>query len=73
MPKHVRFSQINNDLFWEMVTSKGEIIRWSGYNDSYWWNKVSKDPTQRRRTDKDGNVWEIDFQTDEASIINANA
>jgi hypothetical protein len=37
-----RFEQLYNDLFWSIYDSESdEMIRWSGYNDAYWWNSVS--------------------------------
>jgi hypothetical protein len=38
---HAIFSQLSNDLFWSFYDKTGGSIRWSGYDDWYWWNKVA--------------------------------
>lgn len=35
-----RFNQISRDLFWEVFDGT-DYIRWSGYDDSFWWNNVA--------------------------------
>ena len=38
-----RFEQIRNDLFWRYWDNEErKTIKWSGYNDSFWWDNVSK-------------------------------
>ena len=38
-----RFEQIRNDLFWTLYDSESDkLIRWQGYDDSYWWQNISK-------------------------------
>lgn len=37
-----RFEQLRQDMFWSIYDRKtDQIIRWSGYNDANWWNKVA--------------------------------
>ena len=38
-----RLNQIGNDLFWNYfdVDGTGQMVVWQGYDDSFWWNKVS--------------------------------
>lgn len=37
-----RFNKIGNDLFWEFFDRASEsYVKWTGYNDDYWWNNVS--------------------------------
>jgi hypothetical protein len=41
------FKQLSNDLFWRIFCpsciEKGDYttIRWTGYDDGYWWKKVA--------------------------------
>jgi len=38
----VRFDKISNDLFWDIFDSdEGKTIRWSGYNDNFWWQNIA--------------------------------
>ena len=50
-----KFSKSNNDLFWEYwcdicmngdfqkwLNCKNPHILWNGYDDQYWWDKISK-------------------------------
>lgn len=36
-----RLSQSRNDLHWSVSTGVDGIIRWVGYDDSFWWDRVS--------------------------------
>ncbi len=37
-----RLNQIGNDLFWNYFDlENGEMVVWQGYDDAFWWNKVS--------------------------------
>lgn len=38
-----RLNKIGNDLFWNYfdIGGTGEMVIWQGYDDSFWWNKVS--------------------------------
>jgi len=74
--QYADFDQLSNDLFWSFYHSEYsedykehhfEKIKWTGYNDSYWWNTVS--PEQTKRTCKCGKVFEIDFRTNEVNQI----
>ena len=35
------FNQLSNDLFWKFYAGEDGFIRWTGYNDAYWWDNVS--------------------------------
>jgi hypothetical protein len=42
MEKKVRFQQLRNDLFWEVWDDETQkTVRWSGYDDGYWWQNVA--------------------------------
>jgi hypothetical protein len=68
---------IGNDLFWSLSTPcqiiDGEVVgmqilKWSGYNDRNWWDNC-EDNARKRREDKLGNVWEIDYHTGDVSLM----
>lgn len=73
-----KVSYIGNDIFWEFVIPtfwtkdikiipNTTILRWSGYNDDYWWKNIGCGTD--RQTDKVGNIWELNYSTDEVTLI----
>ncbi|KAF5072870.1 hypothetical protein DSECCO2_197580 [anaerobic digester metagenome] len=73
-----RNSYSGNDLFWEFViptfwtkdikiVPNSTILRWSGYDDEYWWENVGNKPSQQ--SDKAGNIWELDYVTNEVTLV----
>jgi hypothetical protein len=78
------FSRFSNDLFWTFYTPtefkgkgekmkviSGDKLEWGGYNDSYWREEVSTKEGYNQRTDTKGNVWQIDFETNEVILFKA--
>jgi hypothetical protein len=65
-----RFSKSRNDLSWD-TRIDGETLRWTGYNDDYWWDKVSKSGAARERVTKTGRRFVIDFETSIVTEIGA--
>lgn len=63
------FSKSQNDLFWKYRLPTGEIIRWSGYDDTNWWNNVSETDRFRNKQDSNGNIYRLDPNTDEVTAI----
>ena len=59
-----------NDLFWSLFVD-GERLTWTGYNDDYWWDKVSKSGAARERVTKTGRRFAIDFETSIVTEIGA--
>jgi hypothetical protein len=49
MPLEAEFSQSRNDLYWKVWAGEDGLIRWSGYDDSNWWDRVSKTDAARKR------------------------
>lgn len=42
-PIQARFQQLRNDLFWEIFDrAENKFIKWSGYNDNFWWSEVAR-------------------------------
>jgi hypothetical protein len=39
-----KLNQIGNDLFWNFfdIDGIGKVVTWQGYDDAFWWEKVSK-------------------------------
>lgn len=64
------FNAAGNDLFWRLRLPNGDVLRWSGYDDANWWNKVSTTAKFRERTDSNGNLYSLNPATDE--IISNN-
>ena len=64
------FDKLSRDLFWSIYTPDGELIRWSGYDDNYWWYNVAHTEKFTDRKDNKGNIWRLDANTDEVSLIN---
>lgn len=63
------FSQSRNDLYWSVWTADDGTIRWIGYDDDYWWDKVSISPDKRTRTgSKSGKIYTIDFNSGDVTV-----
>lgn len=59
-----------NDMFWEryfhdMVTGEFVKLRWTGYNDSFWWDNVAPTEQARVRKGSNGKSYRIDFNTND--------
>lgn len=41
-PVQARFQRLGSDLFWEVYDrEQDKFIRWSGYDDGFWWEHVA--------------------------------
>ena len=50
-------------------TMAGEMIRWSGYNDGFWWDKISvTDQFQVRSSVITGRTYRLNPETGEVTI-----
>ena len=60
-------SKLGNDLFWEYnffdLSRKFVQLRWTGYNDAFWWNNVAPTEQARMVNGSNGKRYRIDFQT----------
>jgi hypothetical protein len=65
--KQARFEQLSNDLYWRVYDGQC-FIRWTGYDDVYWWNNVATQDSWRRRTGSDGRVYTLDPNTDTVCV-----
>lgn len=43
------FTQLRNDLYWSVYAGEDSNIRWSGYDDLYWWDNVAQTDAARKR------------------------
>ncbi len=63
------FSQLGNDLFWSHYDKDDKSIKWSGYNDEYWWNNVSCSSNFKFRLGKITNRYYcLDAKTNDITI-----
>lgn len=64
------FEQHRNDLFWEFNASGDGRIIWTGYDDNYWWNNISKSEKWRNKTvGKSGRTYILDVDTSIVTIL----
>lgn len=63
------FSSLGRDLFWSLYDMDDGFIRWSGYNDAFWWNEVSKAERFTHKTgQKTGRVYVLEPETNKVTI-----
>ena len=64
-----RFSQSRNDMYWTLFTSGDGPIRWIGYDDDFWWERVSPTETWRRKVGPtSGKIYTLDPHTAKVTI-----
>lgn len=69
MTERADFDQSRNDLSWKLWAGDDKFIRWSGYDDSYWWDNVSPTPGFRERKGAvTGRTFRLDPETNEVTI-----
>lgn len=50
----------SRDLFWRFyVPNSDEVLRWTGYGDSYWWKNVAITDDFQVKTTKDGRKFRL--------------
>ena len=63
------FTKIRNDMYWSILDPQDGFIRWSGYDDGYWWDNVSKsDRACARIGEITGRIFIIDFNSGDVTI-----
>ena len=67
------FSQSRNDMYWKHFDLEDGLIRWTGYDDDYWWRNKSVSPTWQTRTGKSGRRYTLDPVTGDVFIDRAIA
>lgn len=69
-----KFSQSRNDLYWSHHDLKDGFIRWTGYDDAYWWsNKAFNEAWATRIGPKTGRIFTLNPDTNEVFITRAIA
>jgi len=67
------YQVLSNDLFWTFlhrVKQDYHRIKWSGYNDSFWWNQVAvSDQFKRRKCPECDMIFELNSDTEEVFEI----
>lgn len=56
-------------MYWSLYVPDHGTIRWTGYDDDYWWTKVADDPSWRTRIANNGNAYILDPHTHTVEII----
>lgn len=64
-----KFQSYSRDLFWSLCASASnyEILRWSGYDDAYWWSTVANTDAFLIKTAKDGKRYRLNPATNEVT------
>lgn len=63
---NARLNRLGNDLFWEYnyfdENDTFHMLRWTGYDDAYWWNEVEPELAKKIRVDN-GKSYMINYET----------
>lgn len=54
------FSQNHNDMYWKIYTAEDGFVRWTGYDDGFWWDNVSIKPEWQTRAMSSGKTYQLD-------------
>ena len=63
-----KFSQSRNDMNWSHWDSFDGFVRWTGYDDAYWWENISVKPEWRIRVMESGKSYELNPETGEVFV-----
>lgn len=63
-----KFSQRRNDMHWSHWDSFDGYVRWSGYDDDYWWRNISVKPEWQTRVMESGRRYTLNPETGEVFI-----
>lgn len=79
--KYAEFDQLNNDLFWTFWHSEWDMskpegskhhfskIKWTGYNDDFWWSNIATKEGQNVRQCECGKKFALDYDTNEVKHL----
>ena len=68
-----KFSLCCDDMHWSHWDSFDGFVRWSGYDDDYWWSKISVKPEWQTRVMESGRRYTLNPETGEVFIAPAIA
>lgn len=63
-----KFSQSRNDLHWSLWAGEDGFVRWSGYDDSFWWDNISPKAEWRLQYGKSGTRYTLDPRTNRVVV-----
>jgi hypothetical protein len=65
-----KFSQSRNDMYWKFWADADGTIMWTGYDDSYWWDNVSKsDSFVVQKGSETGRIFRLHPETNTVTIM----
>lgn len=74
--KYADFDQLRNDLFWDfneydLTTSHFHKVKWTGYNDNYWWNNVATQEGYNIKKCECGKSFQLNYNNNEVEELKA--
>lgn len=69
------FRIYRNDMFWDFHKIDCDNgfefvkVKWTGYNDDYWWNNVATTEEAQVRVGSNGRKYRINFRTCEVNEV----
>ena len=65
-----KFNQSRNDMHWSHWDSEDGFIRWTGYDDDFWWQNVAgTDHFRNRVGKKSGRTYRLDPENCEIQVL----
>jgi hypothetical protein len=56
-------------MYWTFFDIEDGTIRWTGYDDSYWWSNVSKSESFKvKKGQKTGRIYTLNAETNTVTI-----
>lgn len=66
-----KFNVSGDDMYWSIWGGPDGFVRWTGYDDANWWDKVPMTPQWRTRVGKtSGRRFVLDPDTMKVTIVN---
>lgn len=63
------FSQSRHDMYWRLYAGTDGTLRWIGYDDEFWWEKVATLPQfYRQKGSVTGRIFDLNPNTGVVSI-----
>ncbi len=60
---------IRDHILWDLTTSDGQLMRWTGLDEDDWWETGRHLPSFRRQTARDGQIYILDTETDTVEVL----
>ena len=66
------FSQSRNDMHWKVFDADDKFVRWTGYDDDFWWSNIAKDPSRFTRVGSvTGKTYYLDPHSGEVTVYSS--